>query len=149
MANHLHIQRDVTRFEPGHDTEYRDPDSSFIIPVSIFCLMPATSWRRRLESSSSEWTRYPNSSYLFALPAFIITFCSITLVNFQLDAQNSYLYIYIYIYIYISSCDCPVHRLTGAQDSHLQRVTIPEDAYIFVQLLRRPPEDEQGNARNM
>jgi len=37
--------------------------------------------------------------------------------------------------------------LTGAQDSHLQRVTIPEAAYI--QLRRRPPEDEQGNARNM
>jgi len=37
--------------------------------------------------------------------------------------------------------------LTGAQESHLQTVTIPEDAYI--QLRRRPPEDEQGNARNM
>jgi len=37
--------------------------------------------------------------------------------------------------------------LTGAQDSHLQRVTIPEVAYI--QLRRTPPEDEQGNARNM
>jgi len=37
--------------------------------------------------------------------------------------------------------------LTGAHDSHLQRVTIPEAAYI--QLRRRPPEDEQGNARNM
>jgi hypothetical protein len=37
--------------------------------------------------------------------------------------------------------------LTGAQDSHLQRVTIPEAAYI--QLRRRPPEVEQGNARNM
>jgi len=37
--------------------------------------------------------------------------------------------------------------LTGAQDSHLQRVTIPEAAYI--QLRRRPPEDEQGNAQNM
>jgi hypothetical protein len=36
---------------------------------------------------------------------------------------------------------------TGAQDSHLQRVTIPEAAYI--QLRNRPPEDEQGNARNM
>ena len=49
--------------------------------------------------------------------------------------------------------DCLVHRLrknsflTGAQDSHLHRVTIPEAAYI--QLQRRPPEDEQGNARNM
>jgi len=37
--------------------------------------------------------------------------------------------------------------LTGTQDSHLQRVTIPEIAYI--QLRRVPPEDEQGNARNM
>jgi len=50
--------------------------------------------------------------------------------------------------------DCPVHRLrknssllTRAQDSHLQRVTIPEAAYI--QLQRRPPEGEQGNARKM
>jgi len=53
----------------------------------------------------------------------------------------------------LSAGDCPVHRLrkssylTGAQDSHLQRVTIPEATYI--QLRRRPPEDEQGNARNM
>ena len=37
--------------------------------------------------------------------------------------------------------------LTGAQDSHLQTVMIPEAARI--QLRRRPPEDEQGNARNM
>jgi len=49
------------------------------------------------------------------------------LIDFQLDAQNSF--------------------LTGAQDSHLQRVTIPEAACI--QLHRGPPEDEQGNARNM
>jgi hypothetical protein len=47
----------------------------------------------------------------------------------------------------LSAGDCLVHRLTGAQDSHLQRVTIPEAAYI--QLRRRLPEDEQGNARNM
>jgi len=51
----------------------------------------------------------------------------------------------------LSAGDCPVHRLssllTGAQDSHLQRVRIPEAAYI--QLRRRPPEDEQDNARNM
>jgi len=47
----------------------------------------------------------------------------------------------------LSAGDCPVHRLrTVAQDIHLQRVTIPEAAYI--QLRRRPPEDEQGNARN-
>jgi len=53
----------------------------------------------------------------------------------------------------LSAGDCLVHRLrkncffTGAQDSHLQTVTIPETAYI--QLRRTPPEDEQGNARNM
>jgi len=54
----------------------------------------------------------------------------------------------------LSAGDCPVHRLrknssflTGAQDSHLQRVTISEAAYI--QLRRRPPEDDQGNPRNM
>jgi len=62
----------------------------------------------------------------------------------------------------LSAGDCTVHRLrknssfltrknssflTGAQYSHLQRVTIPEAAYI--QLRPRPPEDEQGNARNM
>jgi len=51
--------------------------------------------------------------------------------------------------------DCPVHQLrkngssflTGAQDSHLQGVMIPEAACI--QLRQGPPEDEQGNARNM
>ena len=53
----------------------------------------------------------------------------------------------------LSAGDCLVHRLrrssflAGTQDSHLQRVTIPEAAHI--QLRRRPPEDEQGNARNM
>jgi len=54
----------------------------------------------------------------------------------------------------LSAGDCPVYRLrknssflTGAQDSHLQRVTIPEAACI--QLRRGLPEDEQGNSRNM
>jgi hypothetical protein len=53
----------------------------------------------------------------------------------------------------LSAGDCLVHRLrkncsflNGARDSHLQRVTIPEASYIQ---LRRRPEDEQGNARNM
>jgi hypothetical protein len=86
---------------------------------------------------------------------------SITLVNFQLDAQNSDLFIYN-TFIKISTCfdHCPAHLqevyvvnvymssfLTGAQDSHLQRVTIPEAAYT--QLRCRPTEDEQDNARNM
>ena len=55
----------------------------------------------------------------------------------------------------LSAGDCPVHRLrkkkssflTGAQDSHLQRVTVPEA--VCIQLRRRPPEEEQDNARNM
>jgi hypothetical protein len=53
----------------------------------------------------------------------------------------------------LSAGDCLVHRLrknsflTDAQDSPLHRVTIPEAAYI--QLRRRPPKDEQGNARKM
>jgi len=51
----------------------------------------------------------------------------------------------------LSAGDCLVHRLrknlTGAQDSHLQKVMIPKATYI--QLRRRPPEDEWGNARNM
>jgi hypothetical protein len=53
----------------------------------------------------------------------------------------------------LSAGDCLVYRLrknsflTGAQYSHLQTVTIPEAAHT--QLRRRPPEDEQGNARNM
>jgi len=107
---------------------------------------------------------------------------SVTLVDLQLDAQNSSLFTYdnllksstcfehypahlqevyvvtVYMQPLVSSLpagDCPVHRLrkncisflTGAQDSHLQRVTIPEAAYI--QLRRRSPEDKQGNARNM
>jgi len=46
--------------------------------------------------------------------------------------------------------DCLVHQLrkdflTGAQD--LQTVTIPEAAHIRVR--HGPPDDEQGNARNM
>jgi len=48
----------------------------------------------------------------------------------------------------LSAGECPVHQLrknsflTGAQDSHLRAVTIPEAAYT--QLRRGPPDDEQG-----
>ena len=70
--------------------------------------------------------------------------------------------IYLYIIHLLKSSTCfehyPAHLqevhvvtvysfLTGAQDSHLQRVTIPEAECI--QLGRGPPEDEQDNARNM
>ena len=49
----------------------------------------------------------------------------------------------------LSAGDCLVHGLrkkflNRCTDSHLQRVKIPKAAYI--QLRRRPPEDEQGNA---
>ena len=95
---------------------------------------------------------------------------SITLVDLQLGAQNSYLFTYntctkiLYMFralpcsssgglrrncIYaapgiVTVC---ISFLTGAQDSHLQTVTIPEAAHI--QLRRSPPEGDQGNVRNM
>jgi hypothetical protein len=82
---------------------------------------------------------------------------SITFVDLQLDAQNSYLFTYntfikiLYMFRAVRCSSSGRLRrycfLTGAQDSHLQTVTIPEAENI--QLRRRPPEDEQGNARNM
>jgi len=61
------------------------------------------------------------------------------------------LYIYSLWLIRCHLINIPAHLtssfLTGAQDNYLQTVTIPEAAYIH--LRRRPPEDEQGNARNM
>ena len=36
----------------------------------------------------------------------------------------------------LSAGDCPVQRLTGAQDSHLQRVTILDAVYIQLDLLK-------------
>ena len=47
----------------------------------------------------------------------------------------------------LSAGDCLVHQLTDAQDSHLQRVTIPETAYI--QLRRGPPEDERVHSKHV
>ena len=124
------------------------------------------------EKSPKCWTQIPTKQLWPCL----------TLVDFQLDAQNYYLFIYntfiktLYMFralpcsssgglrrncIYAASgivtlcrwLSCaPVKKegssfLTGAQDSHLQTVPIPKAACI--QLRRRPPEDEQGNARNM
>ena len=86
---------------------------------------------------------------LLILDDWLIVHRSITLVDFQLDAQNSYLFIYntfIKILYMFRALPCSSF-LTGAQDSHLQTVTIPDAEYI--QLRRRPPKDEQGNARNM
>ena len=93
------------------------------------------------------------NSYLFIHNTFILK-SSTRFEHYPAHLQEVYVVI-VYMQPLVSSLsagDCPVHRLrknssflTGAQD--LQRVTIPEAAYI--QLRRRPPEDEQGNARNM
>jgi hypothetical protein len=60
--------------------------------------------------------------------------------NSELEKSNFFITNLIHkllVYLHI------IHSfLTGAQDSHLQRVTIPETAYV--QLRRGPPEDEQG-----
>ena len=91
-------------------------------------------------------------------PVPLQTVNTLTLFDLQLDAQ---ILIYLHIIHLLKSSTCfehyPAHLqevyvvtvysfLTGAQDSHLLRVTIPEAAYK--QLRRRPAEDEQGNARN-
>jgi len=94
----------------------------------------------------------------------ITTKIFINLVDFQLDAQNSYYLCIIHllksstcfehypahlqeVYVVIVYMQPLVSSLFAGDCSHLQTVTISEAAYI--QLRRRPPEDEQGNARNM
>jgi len=79
---------------------------------------------------------------------------SITLVDFQHDAQNSYLFIYnkfIKILYMFRALPCSssggLRRNCIYAASGIVTVTIPEAACI--QLQRRPPEDEQGYARNM
>jgi hypothetical protein len=63
----------------------------------------------------------------------------IILVDFQLDAQNSHLFTYnTFIKILYMFRALPCSSSGGLR---------PEAAYI--QLRRRPPEDAQGNARNM
>jgi hypothetical protein len=90
--------------------------------------------------------------YLFIIRLLKSTTC---FDHYPVHLQEVY-FIIVYMQPLVSSLsagECLVHRLrnncssflTGAQD--LQRVTIPETAYIH--LRRRPPEDEQGNALNM
>jgi len=66
--------------------------------------------------------------------------------NWYSRLSIKYLDGWLTVHLSITSC-APVKKrlspfLTGAQDSHLQRVTIPEAAHI--QLRRGPPDDEQG-----
>jgi len=60
--------------------------------------------------------------------------------------------IYFHIIHLLKSSTCFEHYPAHLQEVYvvivyMQSLTIPEAAYI--QLRRRPPEDEQGNARNM
>jgi hypothetical protein len=78
---------------------------------------------------------------------------SITLVDFQLDAQKSYLFMYntfIKILYMFRALPCSssggLRRNCIYAASGIVTATIPEAAYIQ---LRRRPEDEQGNARNI
>jgi len=66
---------------------------------------------------------------------------TITLINFQLDAQNSYLFIYN---TFIKILDM-FRALPCSSPGSLRRTR----GCIYVQLRSRPPEDEQGNAQNM
>ena len=79
---------------------------------------------------------------------------SIALVDLQFDAQNSYLFTYnTFIKILYMFRALPYSSSGGLRRnciyaaSGIGMLTIPEAAYV--QLRRRPPEDEQGNARNM
>jgi len=84
---------------------------------------------------------------------------SITLVDFQLDEQNSYLFTYntfIKILYMFQALPCSSSRGLRLGYRHSlqvtvlctrQRVAISEAAYI--KLRRGPPDDEQDNARNM
>jgi len=92
---------------------------------------------------------------------------SITLVDFQLDAQNSYLFIYLYIIHLLKSSTCfehyparlqevyvvivymqPLVSSLSAGDCPVQSPAESDDTRgrIYIQLRHRPPEDEQGNA---
>jgi hypothetical protein len=75
-----------------------------------------------------------------------------TLVDFQLDAQNSCLFTYnTFVKILYMFRALPCSSSGGLRRDCIYAasgtVTISEAAYI--QLRRRPLEDEQGNARNM
>jgi len=69
--------------------------------------------------------------------------------HYPTHLQEVYVVIVYICSLWYHHCLQVIVLCTGAQDSHLQRVTIPEAAYIYIQLRRRPPEDEQGNARKM
>jgi len=94
--------------------------------------------------------------YIRGLDGWLIVYRSITLVDFQLDAQ---ILICLYIIHLLKSSTCFEHYPAYLQEVYVvivymqtlvssqltfYRVMIPEAAYI--QLRRRPPEDEQGNA---
>jgi len=83
-----------------------------------------------------------------ALPHELFADISLTLVNFQLDAQISYLFIYntfIKILYMFRERTFFLNRCTGQSPADSDDTR----GCIYIQLRRRPPEDKQGNARNM
>jgi hypothetical protein len=80
----------------------------------------------------TQWIPVP--TFFLTCQSFLTTLCTLYVTSTSNTFQTSNL-------------PWLISFLTGAQDSHLQTVTIPEAAYI--RLRRRLPEDEQGNARNM
>jgi len=87
------------------------------------------------------------NAYSVNLDDWLTVHRSITLFDLQLDAQHSYLYTYnAFIKIRYMFRALPCSSLGVLRRNCIYAVTIPEAAYIQ---LRRRPEDEQGNARNM
>jgi len=101
-----------------------------------------------VENKHKQWRVLANVKHNFILLGWLtVQHRSITLVDFQLDAQNSYLFTYsTFIKILYMFRGLPCSS-SGSLRRNCIYLAIPEAACI--QLRRRPPEDEQGNARNM
>jgi hypothetical protein len=71
---------------------------------------------------------------------------SITLVDLQLDAKNSYLFTYNTFKKFYT---CFEHYPAQLQENYVVIIYMQPLVYTYIQLRRRPPRDEQVNARNM
>jgi len=79
----------------------------------------------------------------FALDDWLTVHRCITLVDFQLDVKKSYLFTYnTFIKILYMFRALPCSSSGGLRRNCVYAAT-------YTQLRRRPPDDEQGNARNM
>jgi hypothetical protein len=121
-----------------------------------------TSDQPEAETSTCQYTTLTKDQHPSPLDDWLTVHRGISLVYLQLDAQNSYLLIYntfIKILYMFQALPCSSsgglrrNCIYAASGIFLNRCTrqspadsddTPEAAYI--QLRRRPPEDEQGNA---